>query len=409
MAENLGPTVLITGFTLTGFSTFILALRFYCRYFRIGSLKAYDFLMLAALLVTWGITVINHFQVKNGSGRHTRDLPTEPSVVMPLLEGTLKSWYVYQIVYLVDLAVIKFSILAFYAAISSYLPYRVGVYLTMAVVAAFTVAMVFVNAFECSNPSDAWSPEFLFQETSSCRNLHPIYFAQAGFNILTDIIIILLPMPILNKLNLKRSKKFGLLGVFSVGLIAVGASGARVHALFVWSNSSDVPFDSALILTWSQIELNAAIISASIPSLKPLFSCSCSSSDTTSTASTTLGFTRRTTFSFLRRVRSSHSARSAMTVGSYAPSANSCKEIPAPMLANPPPPPPPPPPAAALPPLERRTRHARLFAQGSEEQRIAQTFEAFQPFRGPWIDLEGGKWAKPPPTLSRFSGSSNGR
>ncbi|OCL10973.1 hypothetical protein AOQ84DRAFT_288161, partial [Glonium stellatum] len=241
---------------------------FYCRYFVVGAVKFYDFVMLAALFLTWGICVINHYQVKFGTGRHLND---QPAVIF-LLEGTLKSWYVYQLVYLVDLALVKFSILAFYCIIAAQKVFRIAVYTTMGIIAAFTIAMVFVNAFECAKPSDAWSVEILLQGSGSCRDLHPIYYGQAAFNILSDTVILVLPMPVLLSLQMHKNKRIALVGIFSVGFVAVIASIVRVYALHVWATGlTDTPYNGAYILLWSQIEINAAIISASIPSLKPLF------------------------------------------------------------------------------------------------------------------------------------------
>ncbi|KAK2732932.1 hypothetical protein FQN55_003852 [Onygenales sp. PD_40] len=273
MPETLGPTVLATSFSLVSVSTFIVGTRFYCRHFLVGAVKLYDYLMLFALILTWGIAVINYYQVKYGTGVHFKDQTKDPILSQQNLVGTLKSWYTYQMVYLVDLCAVKFSILIFYRAISSQRSYRISVYVIMAIVAAFTVAMVFVNAFECDKPSDAWSAEILLQGKGSCHDLHPIYYGQAGFNIGSDIVILLLPMPVLRTLHMRRNKRLALIGIFSVGSLAVIASIVRIYALHVWSsNQSDVPYTGATILIWSQIEINVAIISASIPSLKALFS-----------------------------------------------------------------------------------------------------------------------------------------
>ncbi|PGH01134.1 hypothetical protein AJ79_08005 [Helicocarpus griseus UAMH5409] len=270
MPETLGPAVLATSFTFVSASTCIVGIRFYCRHFLVGALRIYDHLMLLALLLTWGIAVINYFQVKYGTGIHAKD--QDPIIGMQNLKGTLKSWYTYQMVYLIDLCAVKFSILTFYHAMSARRSHRLSVYITMAIVAAFTVAMVFVNAFECDKPSDAWSTEILLQDKGSCHDLHPIYYSQAAFNIASDIAILLLPMPVLRKLNMKRNKRFALIGIFSVGSFAVIASIIRIYALHVWSSdASDVPYTGANILIWSQVEINIAIISASIPSLKVLF------------------------------------------------------------------------------------------------------------------------------------------
>lgn len=190
---------------------------------------------------------------------------------MEYLEGTLKSWYVYQLVYLADLAVVKFSILFFYRAISSTRAYRVAVYVVMSLVGAFTVSMVFVNAFECDKPSDAWSAEILLQGDGTCNDLHPIYFGQAGFNIASDVAILVLPIPVVWNLQMKSQKRIAVISIFSIGSIAVLASIIRIYALYLWSTDPDTPYQGARILIWSQIELNTAVISSSIPALKPLF------------------------------------------------------------------------------------------------------------------------------------------
>lgn len=142
----------------------------------------------------------------------------------------------------------------------------------MLLVGAFTISMVFVNAFECDKPSDAWSKEILLQASGTCNDLHPIYFGQAGFNIASDLAILVLPMPILWTLQMKRQKRIAVISVFSVGSIAVLASIIRIYALYLWSTDPDTPYQGARILIWSQIELNTAIISSSFPALKPLFS-----------------------------------------------------------------------------------------------------------------------------------------
>src|SRR5690606_25032425 len=39
---------------------------------------------------------------------------------------------------------------------------------------------------------------------------------------------------------------------------------------YIWHHSLDKPYDGAWILLWSQVEMNAAVLSASAPALKPL-------------------------------------------------------------------------------------------------------------------------------------------
>ena len=62
-----------------------------------------------------------------------------------------------------------------------------------------------------------------------------------------------------------------LVAIFLTGTFASAASIARLNALYKYTVTEDVSYDAILILLWTQIEVNVAIISASAPSLRPLF------------------------------------------------------------------------------------------------------------------------------------------
>ncbi|KAH8150901.1 uncharacterized protein LAJ45_05083 [Morchella importuna] len=259
----LGPLLFAVEFPLLALSTVFVAFRFYCRHFIVRNLGPDDWIMLVALLNAWGIGVLNTFQVKYGSGTHMMDLPSTPG----LFVGTLKVWYIYQMLYLITLFFVKMSILAFYRRLSPAQGYHLAIKITAGAVTVFTIAMVFVNAFECpKKPSLAWAPTF----PMGCNNLVPVYYAQAGFNILSDIVILLLPLPSLLRLQVNKRKRVALILVFSIGGVAVIASIVRINALYIFQHSTDIPYDGIFILIWSQVEINVAIISASAPSLRPL-------------------------------------------------------------------------------------------------------------------------------------------
>ncbi|PSN72230.1 hypothetical protein BS50DRAFT_673051 [Corynespora cassiicola Philippines] len=273
--NTLGPTVEITAFTLTGVSTL-----FYCRLWVAGRLKLYDFIMLAALLCTWGLCVINHYQVYYGTGERAYPLPKDASPpsaefqdYIARLTGSARSWYAYQIMYVVDQAFIKFSILVFYLSIATHRTFRFLVYASLAAVAIFHIAMLFLNAFECPNPSLALSSDIFFYRMKwGCLDLVRIYYSQAGFSILADMFILALPLPILIKLRMPKLKRFCLLAVFSIGMLVPIASTLRVWALYLWYTSgAQGRYYGAYVLFWDQVEINTAIICASAPSLQPLF------------------------------------------------------------------------------------------------------------------------------------------
>ncbi|KAJ5504739.1 hypothetical protein N7463_007613 [Penicillium fimorum] len=62
-----------------------------------------------------------------------------------------------------------------------------------------------------------------------------------------------------------------LIAILMTGTFASVASIIRLDALYRYTITKDVSYDAIQILIWSQVEVNVAIISASAPSLRPLF------------------------------------------------------------------------------------------------------------------------------------------
>ncbi|KAK6529355.1 hypothetical protein TWF281_008532 [Arthrobotrys megalospora] len=204
---------------------------------------------------------MNYFMIKYGTGRHIS------TVTIDELIPTLRYWFAYQILYPLVLLFIKLSILAFYVGISPQRWYRNTVYGVGIFVIAWTITFIFAYIFECPNPSTAWSLDF----PRGCVNLPALYYSTASINIATDLIILLLPIPVLRQLQIDKRRKLVLIAIFSVGVVAVAGSVARLWSLWKYQHTVDVSYDAIFILLFSHIEINLAIMCACAPALKPLF------------------------------------------------------------------------------------------------------------------------------------------
>lgn len=94
-------------------------------------------------------------------------------------------------------------------------------------------------------------------------------------NFATDLIIFVLPIPIVIALHkMPRRKRLAIFGVFSIATLAVAASAVRMYILVLWGKDfrTQSKYGTEL-LTWGQIELNCAIVGASVMFLRPLFVC----------------------------------------------------------------------------------------------------------------------------------------
>ena len=199
------------------------------------------------------------------------------------LRGTLITWYIYRMSYNVALCFVKLSILYFYRAIASHQTFRRLVHATIWFVCLFTVAVTLAAAFQCENPADGISTAgYLAQFDRNPNTKRPqvkcfdptkLWVFTAAINLFTDVLIMLLPIPTLLGLRVAMSKRLALVGIFSVGIMAIVASCVRMWVMALWSESPQnaAQFGADLLL-WGQIETNSGIISASVPFLRLFFS-----------------------------------------------------------------------------------------------------------------------------------------
>lgn len=139
---------------------------------------------------------------------------------------------------------------------------------------AFVVALTFVIAFSVSfqcTPVAAFYDRSLFAG-SRCIDRASLYFSTSAFNILTDIALCVLPIPMLLKVQLPRRQKLILIAVFALGSFVCIASIMRLTTLYDLTRSRDPPWIMATFSIWTACEAALAVICASIPTLKPLIS-----------------------------------------------------------------------------------------------------------------------------------------
>lgn len=114
-------------------------------------------------------------------------------------------------------------------------------------------------------------------------------FANAALNILTDCAIVILPLPILNKLNMSKRQRIALMSVFALGGVyecysrfifgctltlifsTCIISILRLVSIYAVTHTDDPTYNNGLTALWSALEINTGIICSSLPTLKGLF------------------------------------------------------------------------------------------------------------------------------------------
>ncbi|KAL8974426.1 MAG: hypothetical protein Q9197_001331 [Variospora fuerteventurae] len=222
-----------------------------------------DYAILVSLVFSIVLTVMINLAVVNGYGRHKLSL--EPSE----LRNALKYFYIAQVVYKIVVGFNKISILMLYLRIFISKPFRLACYINLGIVAAFTIGSVFATILQCIPIKASWNRDM----EATCTNSASFWIAFAVINILTDAIILFLPMREVLHLQLGRREKIGLLALFSLGALSVTAP---VHPQLIDSasqQSQTPPTIKAISRNfiprgiWTLIEANTGIICASLPML----------------------------------------------------------------------------------------------------------------------------------------------
>ncbi|CAI7660172.1 hypothetical protein N7533_001066 [Penicillium manginii] len=205
------------------------------------------------------IVVERHY----GLGKPKDELPDH------IIEGQLFYLWISIPFYNLSLIFSKLSALVFLCSIFRIRPFLITVYLLMGFLVVAGLWMVLSGFFCCVPISYFWRHR---HSTGHCLPKGPVWFTNAAIQIMTDIIILILPMPIVSKLRLPKRQRAGIMIVFGVGVVVIATSSVRVYELSVMVRGHDFTKTNAEAAVWSSLEANVSIICACLPPLHTLIS-----------------------------------------------------------------------------------------------------------------------------------------
>lgn len=141
-------------------------------------------------------------------------LPTQASQVANVAGQTL---YVSIVMYNASLMAIKMTFLSQYYRIfqRTSKPIFYSFVGTVVFVGCWVLSQLVIAIFTCDPISGYWDKT----KDARCISNHPFWEVNAAGNIITDVMIFILPIPVLESLNLPRRQRHILVGIFSLGLL----------------------------------------------------------------------------------------------------------------------------------------------------------------------------------------------
>ncbi|KAF3347736.1 Dihydrosphingosine 1-phosphate phosphatase [Verticillium dahliae VDG2] len=246
------------------FALLFMLQRLYVKAFVRHSLGIDDFLLVIAWLGSIAIQVLtirsfaHTYMVVHGW-----EIPFEK-----FQDFALFAAYINSIVYTIPTCFSKVVILLFLKDMNnSQKWYRWSVCAAMFLVVGSSTGILFSSLFPCQPFRKAFDLT-IRPDVGSCIDRQAMFQATASLGVVTDVIIIGIPIPMVLRLHMSKAKKAGLLLMFIIGSATVLTSMIRLALLISVLDEVDQTWGGGPIRVWICVEANLLIMCASLSTLK---------------------------------------------------------------------------------------------------------------------------------------------
>ncbi|KAI0022476.1 hypothetical protein F4780DRAFT_173677 [Xylariomycetidae sp. FL0641] len=237
-------------------------LRLYTRAVLVRKIGLDDYMAITSMAFLLALGVGQCFNVASGLGRHIYDLNL-PDDFIPYF----RDFWICLLLYNIALLFIKMTFLfQYYRVVAQVQKLKIIYIVAMVLVGGWTLSQVILIGFLCLPIQGLWDPSV----KAMCLDAKAENDLNAIGNIVTDFIVLLLPLPVLLRLNLRPAQKWALIGVFCLGFFTCIVSIIRRVTGLMFTQ--DVTYSSVDVNAWSIAEVASGITCAALPTLKPLLS-----------------------------------------------------------------------------------------------------------------------------------------
>ncbi|KAK1585766.1 uncharacterized protein LY79DRAFT_518243 [Colletotrichum navitas] len=260
--DDYGPSVLAVIWSQIGLASFFLSLRIYCKFRKHRGLWWDDYVLIASwtcLLISVSLT---SYIISLGFGKH---IYVVPPVNIPKIGLTSN------IIITTSITSAVWSKTSFAMSLLRIKEEGSMKYVIWAVIISMNVFMglnALASWVQCTPIQKVWMP----QMPGSCWDPRVAAYYDifaSGYSALMDILLAMLPWPMIWGLQMKIQEKIGVGIAMSMGLLA--GSTAIIKCTYLPSLlSGDITYDGSRLAIWGACETGVTIMAASIPVLRVL-------------------------------------------------------------------------------------------------------------------------------------------
>ncbi|KAI9684103.1 MAG: hypothetical protein M1829_003373 [Trizodia sp. TS-e1964] len=262
-------------FTLLAIAVSTTAVRLYCRKVIFGVVGVDDYLILAATIFGIILAPLRHIKIHTLADIYYSlvvGTKIDTSIFFsPKFVSLAPISFATGFIYITELALIKLAIVAFYHRITPLKIHRYLLYAVAFCIIAYSIANHLASFFQFDPIAASW--DRTIKGANTRYRPEDLTVSNSGFQISTDVILLLLPIPILRSLQTSRKTKVGLALLFALGIFAMIASAVRLSRTIILQKATglDGLLAAPPLEMWTDFEVNVAIICANLPALSSLF------------------------------------------------------------------------------------------------------------------------------------------
>ncbi|KAF2793395.1 hypothetical protein K505DRAFT_188326, partial [Melanomma pulvis-pyrius CBS 109.77] len=237
------------------------ALRFWSRRIQRTKFQNDDFFVIATLVVITGTCITSIYSVKRGGvGRHLQYVPKQERIQW------LKAVFIaVPSLYITSASLPKLAVICIYLKIFVGRVSRLCCWTIAFILAIGPVITVPIIVFQCTPTNYLWDKTI---PGGHCFNQAHMFRYGSLPNIITDVAILVLPMPLIWNLHTSAKVKFGLLITFLIGSIGLITSILRFVAFF--TPITDGTWAAVPLTCWVIVEPSIYLVAACLLTFKPL-------------------------------------------------------------------------------------------------------------------------------------------
>ncbi|KAH6658352.1 hypothetical protein BKA67DRAFT_656549 [Truncatella angustata] len=246
-------------------ATLFLIQRIYTSWFVLRKVRIDDYI----IVVAWGFLVATqvmmlHLWRLGLVGLHGWEQSLDKSIYMTQIITALT------LTAIVGTVLAKLTLCIFYYRLSPVRWYQYGILFTGFLCIACFGSVWFAVLFACRPVAAAWNLRLYTGD--NCIARPPWYMLQAIAGGVTDLLLMVQPIPTVLRLHMSKKHKAALVAWFGIGIITLAAAVMRLVSLLSMIDSPDVPWTMADAMLWLVVESNLIVLCGCLPTFRVFLS-----------------------------------------------------------------------------------------------------------------------------------------